>query len=55
LEKEYRAAIAEYDLLTSYLSAAKGLTKPARELLREFADLAKRKSERLGRLLARRS
>ena len=55
LEKEYWAAIAEYDLLTSYLKAAKGLTKPARELLREFADLAKRKSERLRRLLARRS
>jgi hypothetical protein len=57
LEKEYRAAIGEYDLLTSYLKAAnlkaaKGLTKPARELLTEFAALAKCKAERLRRMLA---
>ena len=48
LQQEYRAAVAEYHRITNYLKAATGiLSKPERELLKEFAQLAKRKQERL--------
>jgi len=51
LQKEYRAAVAEYHRITNYLKAATGiLSKPQRELLKEFAQLAKRKQERLLKL-----
>jgi hypothetical protein len=53
LRREYRAAIAEYHCVTNYLTTTRGIvSKPARELLKEFADLAKRKSERLRRMPA---
>ena len=48
LWKEFLAANAQYELVTSYLTAAAAtLTKPERDLLMEFADLAKRESDRL--------
>jgi len=51
--KEYRAAVSEYHRLTNYLNATHGiLTRPERELLLAFADLAKRKSVRLRKVLA---
>ena len=47
LWKEYRAARAQYHLVTNYLSAGwANLTKPQRDLLIEFADLAKREADR---------
>ena len=43
LQKEYRVAVTEYHRITAYLKAAQGiLTRPERELLLEFADLANR-------------
>jgi hypothetical protein len=51
LQKEYRAAIAEYDFLTNYLNASNALTKPEREFLEEFVNLAKRKSDRLRKVV----
>ena len=48
LLKEYRAAKAQYDLVTNYLTAAAAtLTKPERDLLMEFADVAKREVDRV--------
>jgi hypothetical protein len=50
LQKEYRAASAEYHRITRYLNVATGvLTKGERSLLLEFAEIAKRKYERLRR------
>ena len=47
-QKEYRAASAEYHRITRYLKVAAGiLTKGERSLLSEFAEVAKRKYERL--------
>jgi hypothetical protein len=51
LQKEYWAAIAEYDFLTNYLNASNALTKPEREFLEEFVNLAKRKSDRLRKVV----
>lgn len=51
--REYRAAVSEYHRLTNYLIAARRvLTGPERALLVEFADLAKRKSARLRRVVS---
>jgi len=48
LQKEYRAASAEYHRITRYLKVATGiLTKGERSLLSEFAEVAKRKYQRL--------
>jgi len=50
LQKECRAASAEYHRITGYLVGATGiLTKAERSLLSEFAEVAKRKYERLRR------
>src|ERR1700736_4347831 len=56
LQKEYWEAVAEYHRINKYLKAATGvLSKPDRELLLEFAALAKSKYERLRRAMNRRS
>lgn len=48
LQQEYRAASAEYHRISRYLKAATGaLTQAERSLLSEFAEIAKRKYERL--------
>ncbi|HTS48084.1 MAG TPA: hypothetical protein VMH05_09070 [Bryobacteraceae bacterium] len=50
LQKEYRAASAQYHRITRYLRVASDvLTKAERSLLLEFAEVAKRKYERLRR------
>jgi len=50
LRRQYRKAAAEYHLLRRYLNAARGiLTGPERSLLLNYAELAKRKYERLRR------
>lgn len=52
LRKQYRAANSEYHRVTNYLNAAQAiLTKPERDLLMAFADLAKRRTDRLRMLL----
>ena len=50
LIKEYKKAVAERRMLLTYLKAATGvLTTPERELLLEFAQIARRKCDRLRR------
>jgi hypothetical protein len=40
LQKEYRAAVAEYHRITNYLKAATGiLSKHEREFLKEYSSL----------------
>jgi hypothetical protein len=54
LQKEYRAAVAEYHLIANYLKAATGiLSNHERQLLKEFLQLAKRKQERLLKAISR--
>jgi hypothetical protein len=54
LQKEYRAAVAEYHRITNCLKAATGiLSYHERELLKEFLQLAKRKQERLLKAISR--
>ena len=56
LEKEYWAAVAEYHRITKYLKATTGvLSKANRELLMEFAELAKLKYHQLRWAMNRRS
>ena len=50
LQKQYRAASAEYHRIFRYLKTAKStLTTAERDLLAEFAEIAKRKYDRLRR------
>jgi hypothetical protein len=54
--KGYKNAIAEYRRLVNYLKAAIGvLPKAECELLCEFAEISKKKCERLRRALERQS
>jgi hypothetical protein len=46
LQRQYRAAIAEYHRITRYLKSGVGILSQAeRDLLSEYAELAKRKYE----------
>jgi hypothetical protein len=54
--KEYKTAVAEYRRLSTYLKAAvKVLNRPEVELLSEFAQISKKKCQRLRRALDRQS
>lgn len=53
---EYKKAAAERRMLANYLKAAsKILSKPERELLLEFVQIAKRKCDRLRRAIRQHS
>jgi hypothetical protein len=54
--REYKDAVAEQRLLSSYLKAAtRVLPKPERGLLAEFAQISKRKCQRLRKALDQKS
>lgn len=54
VSREYRNAVAEHRQLANYLkAAAKVLPQPECDLLSEFAQLSKRKCQRLRRALDR--
>ena len=56
LQNEYKRAVAERRRLVSYLKAATGiLTKDEMDLLSEFAQIAKRKCDRLRKAVQQRS
>jgi hypothetical protein len=56
LQSEYRSAIAERLRLVNYLKdASKILSKPERELLLEFTQIARRKCDRLRRAIRQHS
>jgi hypothetical protein len=56
LLNEYKKAVAERRTLVNYLKAATGiLSKAERELLLEFAQIARRKSDRLRRAIRQQS
>ena len=56
LLNQYAKAAAERRRLLNYLKAAAGiLSKPERELLLEFAEIAKRKCDRLRRAIRQHS
>jgi hypothetical protein len=53
LRTQYLAAVAEYNRITRYLKAGVSILSQAeRDLLSEFAELAKRRYERLRRRFA---
>jgi hypothetical protein len=56
LLKEYKEAVAEHRRLGNYLKTADSiLSKAERELLQDFVQIAKRKSDRLRRVIRERS
>jgi hypothetical protein len=56
LQSEYRNAVAERRRLVNYLKAASSiLSKPEQELLLEFAEISKRKCDRLRKAIRQHS